>query len=91
VENRQPEYKEIHKFGKIPAIDDNGVKIIENVAILRYLSRKYNVPDFWYPKELLAQARVDEFLEWQHIGLRVPVASYFMAAVIELCQFISNS
>ena len=28
------------------------------------------VADHWYPKESQAQARVDEYLEWQHLGTR---------------------
>ena len=28
------------------------------------------VADHWYPKESQVQARVDEYLEWQHLGTR---------------------
>ena len=30
----------------------------------------HQVADHWYPKESQAQARVDEYLEWQHLGTR---------------------
>ncbi|KAL0272169.1 UNVERIFIED_CONTAM: hypothetical protein PYX00_005248 [Menopon gallinae] len=77
-EHMTKEYiQNVHQFGKVPAIDDDGFKMIESIAILRYLARKYNVPDHWYPKDLQKQARVDEFLEWQHIGARAPLAMYF--------------
>lgn len=49
----------------------------ESVAILRYLCREHNVPDHWYPKDSKKQAKVDEFLEYQHIGLRLHCAMYF--------------
>lgn len=30
-----------------------------------------------YPKDLQKRARVDEFLEWQHLGLRLGCSTYF--------------
>lgn len=71
----------VHPFGKVPAINDNGFKLIESIAILRYLARKYDVPDHWYPKDIEKQARVDEFLEWQHLFQRVPLSLYFITMV----------
>lgn len=31
-----------------------------------------------YPKDLLKQIRVDEFLEWQHLGVRYGCGNYFL-------------
>ncbi|KAE8573771.1 hypothetical protein A483_HHAL012259 [Halyomorpha halys] len=53
------------------------------VGILRYLCREKNVPDHWYPKESKAQAKVDEFIEWQHLGLRLPCGFYFRLQWLE--------
>lgn len=81
MEHKQPEFLQINPIGRVPAIDDNGFKLKESIAILRYLTRKYQVPDHWYPKDSLEQAKVDEFLEWQHLGLRMHLSSYFLSAV----------
>lgn len=34
------------------------------------------MPDHWYPKNIKSQSKVDEFLEWHHIGLRAPLSIY---------------
>ncbi|XP_014254251.1 glutathione S-transferase theta-1-like [Cimex lectularius] len=70
------EFVKINPFKKVPVIDDNGFILTESVAILRYLCRQYNVQDHWYPNNSKLRARVDEYLEWQHIGTRAPCALY---------------
>ncbi|MBZ3874568.1 D-dopachrome decarboxylase [Sciurus carolinensis] len=42
----------------------------DRVAIFLYLSGKYKVPDYWYPQDLQARARVNECLSRQHTALR---------------------
>ncbi|XP_017784965.1 PREDICTED: glutathione S-transferase theta-1-like [Nicrophorus vespilloides] len=67
----------VSRFQKVPVIHDGDFKLTESVAILRYLSREKNLPEFWYPKDSKKQARVDEFLEWQHNNVRAFCALYF--------------
>lgn len=44
----------------------------------RYLKRTTNcIPDSLYPADTEAQARVDEYLEWQHNNARLLCARYF--------------
>lgn len=50
---------------------------VRSVAILRYLARTFPVPDHWFPKESTAQAKVDEYLEWQHLNIRVNGTLFF--------------
>ncbi|XP_045129234.1 glutathione S-transferase theta-1-like [Portunus trituberculatus] len=75
--HRTEEYAAINPFQQVPAIDDNGFKLSESVAILRYLCREHNIDDHWYPKDSKAQARVDQYLEWQHVNTRISCAMYF--------------
>ncbi|XP_012272486.1 glutathione S-transferase theta-1 isoform X3 [Orussus abietinus] len=76
------EYQEIHPFQKIPAIDHDGFKLIESVAILRYLCREFNINNHWYPSASKERARVDEYLEWQHMNTRLHCAGYFLLKFI---------
>jgi len=53
------------------------------VGILRYLCREYPeyVADHWYPKDSKRQAKIDEYLEWQHVNTRLNMAMYFQHKV----------
>ncbi|XP_027220725.2 glutathione S-transferase theta-1 isoform X1 [Penaeus vannamei] len=76
-EHKTEEYAAINPFQLVPAIDDNGFNLTESVAILRYLCREHKVADHWYPSDSKAQARVDEYLEWQHVNTRLQCAMFF--------------
>ncbi|XP_037951322.1 glutathione S-transferase theta-1 [Teleopsis dalmanni] len=77
-EQLSEEYKKINRFQKVPCIVDGDLHLSESVAILRYLSDKGQFSETLYPKELKARAKVDEFLEWQHLSVRLGCAMYFM-------------
>lgn len=52
-----------------------------SVAILRYLVKSRHLEDNWYPSDLKRQARVDEYLEWQHNNTRALCTMYFRVKV----------
>lgn len=77
-------FKEINRFQKVPSIVDNQLKLSESVAIFRYIVGKNpDIADHWYPKDLAERAKVDEYLEWQHMNTRLACAGFFRAAYIE--------
>ncbi|XP_039724413.1 glutathione S-transferase theta-2 isoform X1 [Pteropus medius] len=50
---------------KVPVLKDGDFVLNESVAILIYLSSKYQTPDHWYSADLQACARIHEYLGWQ--------------------------
>ena len=53
----QPDYLQIHPFHHVPAIVDDGFRMIESIAILEYLETKYPTPAL-LPKDTQALATV---------------------------------
>ncbi|MDJ0799263.1 MAG: glutathione S-transferase family protein [Calothrix sp. MO_167.B12] len=53
----QPEFLQISPFNHIPVIVDDGLRVIESLAIMDYLEAKYPQPSL-LPKELEALAKV---------------------------------
>lgn len=81
-EHKTEEYKKINQFGLVPFIDDKGFKVIESVAILKYIIGKNKLPDHWYPKDLNTQTRVEEYLRWYPTGTRTPCVNLFLELVM---------
>ncbi|XP_050087124.1 glutathione S-transferase theta-1-like [Anopheles aquasalis] len=82
LEQKTPEYRaNVNRFGKVPCIveqDEGDFRLAESVAIYRYLAREHRLSDHWYPlADSIRQARIDEYLSWQHLNLRADVSLYF--------------
>jgi len=75
-------YKKIDPFSLVPAIDDDGFCLTESKAIAKYVIDKYNLPDHWFPKDRKKQAKVEEFLHWDHFNTRGACALLFQQLLI---------
>ena len=57
------EYREINPMGKIPAIEDEHVRMFESQAILRYLAARHEAETLW-PRDEKSRACIDQWMEW---------------------------
>ncbi|XP_044539557.1 glutathione S-transferase theta-2-like, partial [Gracilinanus agilis] len=64
------DFAKVNSLKRVPALKDGDFALAEGVAILHYLSQKYKTPAHWYPPELQARARVDEYLSWHSDSVR---------------------
>jgi glutathione S-transferase len=60
-EDKAPQHLERHPFGVIPVLDEDGYRLIESRAILRYLDSSLPGPSFT-PSSLKERARMDQWL-----------------------------
>lgn len=70
--------RDINRFHKLPAINDNGFVLSESVAIFHYLGRKGILSNRWYPSDLKTLTRIDEYLQWQHNNLFIGAGTLFI-------------
>jgi len=81
-EHNGDDFKKINPFSLVPAIEDDGWCLTESIAISKYLIQKYGLADKWFPKDLKKQARVEEYLHWQHFNTRGSCAMLFQQLLI---------
>ncbi|WP_426749445.1 glutathione S-transferase family protein [Myxococcus sp. Y35] len=64
-EQKHPAHLERHPFGVIPALEDDGFRLYESRAIVRYLDRKLAGPSLT-PSDVQAFARMEQFISVEH-------------------------
>jgi glutathione S-transferase len=61
-----PEFTKVNPNNFVPVLEDDGFRLTEASAILKYLADKVNSPT--YPKDLKTRARVNEVMDWFNTG-----------------------
>lgn len=79
-EHVSDEYLEINANHQVPTLEDEGFKIYESNAILRYLSLKYQLTE-WYPESLKDRALVEQWLDWNQCQLSPNVVDIVLNSV----------
>lgn len=71
-EQRSADYLAINPRGKVPALEDDGFKLAESMAIMRYLARKEKSE--LYPSDLQSRAKVEQWMDFAAQHVRAPLA-----------------
>jgi glutathione S-transferase len=66
-EQYQPAYESINPNHLVPVLDDDGLRLTESSAIIKYLAEKTGSPA--YPTDLKQRARVNEVMDWVNTQL----------------------
>jgi len=86
-DNKSEEFLKLNPVGKVPVLvdTDNDFILTESIAIFRYVSRKH--PNALYPDGAVDQAKVDEYLSWQHMNTRMKASAVFITEVFKSKMF----
>jgi glutathione S-transferase len=60
--HHQEPYASLNPSKMVPMLEDDGFRLTESSAILKYLADKHDLPE--YPKDLRARARVNEAMDF---------------------------
>ena len=61
-DHQKPPFSTINPNRQVPVLEDEGFRLTECSAILKYLADKVNSPA--YPKDLKQRAKVNEMMDW---------------------------
>jgi len=67
-EQYTPPFVALNPNSKVPVMDDDGFRLWESQAIMRYLADKHKAHT-WYPTEPKARAQVEQWLDWNQTRL----------------------
>src|SRR5690242_15650727 len=58
----QEPYCSINPNRQVPMLDDDGFRLTEGSAIMKYIAEKYKLPS--YPADLKKRAKINEVMDW---------------------------
>jgi len=82
-EHKSTKYVKTNPNGLVPTlVESDGFVLHESNAILAYLCDKYGWAE-WYPTELRARGRVDQYLHWHHHNVRIATTEILVPGLNE--------
>ncbi|EGC30870.1 hypothetical protein DICPUDRAFT_157335 [Dictyostelium purpureum] len=76
-EQRGEEYAKINPLQKLPAIVYKGQAYFESHTILRFLCYEFKLNSLYSPDDIQKRVKVDEYLDFHHLGLRKYASTKF--------------
>jgi glutathione S-transferase len=73
-----PEYRAMNPLGLVPSLEEDGFRLFESNAILRYLCNAHAPSSPFYPQALRPRATVDSWMEFQQTALNRPQGIVFL-------------
>jgi glutathione S-transferase len=77
-----PEFLEVNPIGLVPAVIEDGVALRESNTIVRYIATKYG-PEEIYPREPLARARVEQWMDWANYETSISLRGAFLGGQLK--------
>lgn len=81
-----PEYLALNPHARVPSIVDGDAVVWESNTVLRYLNTKFGRDDL-HPKEPVARAHVEQWMDWQLAHLQPAITPVFMGRFLKNPEF----
>jgi glutathione S-transferase len=76
-----PDYRSMNPLGLVPSIEDDGFRLFESNAILRYLCNAHAPNSPLYPSAAKPRAEVDAWMDFQQTAQSRPASTIFLGLI----------
>lgn len=77
-----PAFRALNPIGLVPAVIDGDVVLRESNTIIRYLASKYAPGTPLYPDDLVARARVEQWMDWANYETSISLRGAFLGGML---------
>jgi glutathione S-transferase len=77
-----PAFRALNPIGLVPAVLDGDVVLRESNTIVRYLASKYAPGAPIYPADLVARARVEQWMDWANYETSISLRGAFLGGML---------
>ncbi|XP_044514929.1 glutathione S-transferase theta-4-like [Gracilinanus agilis] len=81
-DHHSKEFEAINMLKTVPVLKEGDFTLVESIAILMYLIRKYRTSIYWYPPDVQLRGLIDEYLAWQHEGIHIKMQKFLWSKLL---------